>query len=179
MPRKKRESDVHVSEAVALDQSANPDRRRVAQAGRVQAEAVSLIAVDRSSVDVLARVGQAPHSLVADIPKERVLVQQFENEAGVAELELAQHQASRFDDDRAQSGRVARPRAIGAAHRRSSLNAANSDAISWESAPAAAERPFTTPSLLAVGWFWLIFHLPVNAVIENSKPTIRDSIFST
>src|ERR1700733_15546509 len=100
MPRKKRESDVHVGEAVALDQSANPDRRRVAQAGGVQAEAVSFIAVDRSFVDVFARVGQAPHSLVADISKERVLVQQFENEAGVAKLELAQNQAFRFSDDR-------------------------------------------------------------------------------
>src|SRR5271155_1458718 len=153
MPRKKCESHVHVSEAVAFDQSANPDRRRVAQAGSVQAEAVSLVAGDRSFVDVFARVGQAPHSLVADKSNERVLVQQFENEAGVAEFELAQHQASGFDDDRAQRGRIARPWAIGAAHRRSSLNAANSDAISRESAPAAAERPFTTPSLLAVGWF--------------------------
>src|SRR5271170_3022777 len=98
MTCQKRKSDVRLAQSPALDQAANPDRRAVAKARRIQAKAVLAIAVDRSTCNVVARVLQSSYSLVADVTNEVGLVHQLQYELGIPKIELAQPQAAGLND---------------------------------------------------------------------------------
>ncbi len=97
--RQERESHIDIGERLALHEATDSDRlRALPQAGEVQPEAEITITVDRSLQNVFTRVRQRPHPLVADEPQETRLVQQFQYELCVVQLELSKIQPRGLDD---------------------------------------------------------------------------------
>ena len=60
--------------------------------------AVAGVAVDRAVAQVGAGLLEVAHAAVADVAEEIGLVEQFQDEAGIAVVQLAQHQARGADE---------------------------------------------------------------------------------
>ncbi len=98
-PGQECETDVDVLERVALDETAEADGLATRlQFHQVQAETQAPVHVARTRVDVVARVFQRPHALVADELQPGGLVQQLQNEGRVIRCEPSQLETLGFQD---------------------------------------------------------------------------------